>query len=1021
MNIDKDGSINNSIENTNQSVDAPVGLENFVFISEDLFPKVNDTGALSEESQSLLAKIGLEKFWKEGRASRKYMELIPSGLPQDIGLRLAKLLHEANAISLDADSELKKRARQLCDEGIRATDWLMEKRMSSRYFSHSKEFASDLLLDTKNLCGLLEHGIWALKKLNEERQIAAQALPKTKLERSGLWRSTSLFSDTNIGEIRRHLYSTIKSWLPSCQESGCGRYLALNPFRDDKNLGSFYIFPNGRAYDFATKERYDTIDLWAAVKDLKLGEALKALAEDRGILPAITRAHTPAKVAPNVPPANFPEPREEFFVHPKHGKPSQVYCYKNLQGKTIGFVARYDTPAQERKKHFCPVSFTHDVQSRPIWKKSIEGWNGIVPIYGLENLKARPDAPILIVEGEKTVAAAAKLFPDHIVLTWQGGSSNPGKADWSQLAGRTVEFIWPDADQKRDKKTGKLLPIHCQPAMQAALKVASALASIGLNLKIIMPPEGVEDGWDLADALDEGWTERQVQLHAKENAVDPQTLVPTGSIPGVESSQSDVRGFKRIAASPLEVAEKVWAFLEDNSPDVDLEPFKEILEQSKSSAQLLAATLRTINQYQFLKEATLIEALLCRGFSNSVIQTQKIRSRDEDDPMPLAEIVSSIEDATGKTLRWNIVLYRLEGNGDPLNEQDINQIVGICREKQRKYGKEMGMKSIVLDAMYSSQVPTYHPVKEYLQKAKAVYLATPDQNPFTEIFHRTHFRNDEDRNWFILCLRAWLIGAVCRVYNGFQNPCLTFIGTQGIGKGTFASALAKNFKDYFASRRLYNITKDDEIALGEIFIWDIDEIDSTISSVDIGTLKSFITKPKVTVRRPYDRATSRIDPITSFIGSTNQDYFLQDQTGNRRFYSVMVESFDFNWFREIFNPDTLWGWAMAEAEKVKFRPQFDDSFRTEQAARNEFHRIQDPIELLIEKLIEPDPHGQISNNQLTTLLMRLNNPIAQNMVRGKGWNKTLAAITKLGGKIHRTGKCRGFQGVRISRDWNMEQ
>jgi hypothetical protein len=112
---------------------------------------------------------------------------------------------------------------------------------------------------------------------------------------------------------------------------------------------------------------------------------------------------------------------------------------------------------------------------------------------------------------------------------------------------------------------------------------------------------------------------------------------------------------------------------------------------------------------------------------------------------------------------------------------------------------------------------------------------------------------------------------------------------------------------------------------------------------------------------------------------------------------------------------------MAEAEKVKFRPQFDDSFRTEQAARNEFHRIQDPIELLIEKLIEPDPHGQISNNQLTTLLMRLNNPIAQNMVRGKGWNKTLAAITKLGGKIHRTGKCRGFQGVRISRDWNMEQ
>lgn len=821
-------------------------------------------------------------------------------------------------------------------------------------------------------------------------------------------------TDEQKNRIRVNLAGSIKSWHPDAKESSGGRYLILSPFRDDKTKRSFVIFPNGSAQDFATHEHFDTIDIYAEVNGMSIGEALRELGQKYGFAP-ISKPAVVRKPSPNPLPDVFPLPNDDFFANKELGKYGALHTYYNIENKIIGYVARYDTP---EGKEFRPFTLVVDPNGRFSWTKTAKGWNQVAPIYGIEQLSKRPDTPILIVEGEKTAAAASMLFPEHIVLTWQGGVGNAAKADWSQLVGRNVAFIWPDADQKRDKKSGELLPSHQQPGMKAALQISMALGLVGCKPKIVIPPDGVDDGWDLADALEQDWTQEQAQTHAKVRAVDPQTLLPEAESSLGETKQAGQSSFRRVSASPLEIADKVWAFLEENAKDSDLEPFREVLDRSRGSAQLLAATLRTINQYQFIKELTLVEALMHRGFSNAIVPNPKSKKRDDDDPMALADIVSSIEDANSKTLRWNSVLHRLEGNGEPLNEQAVNQMVGICREKQRKYGKELGIKSIVLDAMHSSQVPAYHPVKEYLQEAKSTFLADPGENPFTEIFHRTQFKNDEDRSWFLLCLRAWLIGAVCRVYNGFQNPCLTFIGHQGIGKGTFASALAKNFKDYFASRRLYNITKDDEIALGEIFVWDIDEIDSTIGSVDIGALKSFITKPKVTVRRPYERTTSRIDPIASFIGSTNQDYFLQDQTGNRRFFSVSVKSFDFNWFRENFNPDSLWGWAMVEAEKVNFRPKIDEAFKIEQAARNESHRIQDPIELMIEKLIEPDPHGQISNNQLTTLLMRLNNPIAQNMVKGRGWSKTLNAIQKLGGEIYRTGKARGFKGVRIAQHWD---
>lgn len=113
---------------------------------------------------------------------------------------------------------------------------------------------------------------------------------------------------------------------------------------------------------------------------------------------------------------------------------------------------------------------------------------GLRPLYNLHHLANRPDAMVLIVEGEKAADAAGELFPDMVCVTWPGGAASVGKADWRDLAGRTV-VLWSDND-----KAGR----------DAEPKVAGILAGLGCRVSIVPVPEGFPAGWDLADPIPPG-------------------------------------------------------------------------------------------------------------------------------------------------------------------------------------------------------------------------------------------------------------------------------------------------------------------------------------------------------------------------------------------------------------------------------------------------------------------------------------------------------------------------------------
>lgn len=189
------------------------------------------------------------------------------------------------------------------------------------------------------------------------------------------------------------------------------------------------------------------------------------------------RASVRAVISPV--PADAPAPAT-VKVDGEH--PTQIYEYRDAAGRLLRFVARID---RTDGKVIRPFVF---VQRRD----GGSGWAMGTPaeprtLYGLEILVARPDDPVLLVEGEKSADAARRLFPSHAVVTWQGGANAIENSAWDPLHGREI-LIWPDADDA---------------GREAATKIASKLNGLGVLARTVkttdLPPK-----WDLADPIPEG-------------------------------------------------------------------------------------------------------------------------------------------------------------------------------------------------------------------------------------------------------------------------------------------------------------------------------------------------------------------------------------------------------------------------------------------------------------------------------------------------------------------------------------
>jgi putative DNA primase/helicase len=323
------------------------------------------------------------------------------------------------------------------------------------------------------------------------------------------------FSELNA-RLLPSLPSLVSQWLPSGKRQA-DEWVALNPTRNDKKLGSFRInIHTGKWADFSTNDAGgDPVSLYAYLHGFTQKEAAERLAQNIGVdftandnrvpqasRPAVKEAEVPAATCEPVPnTAGMPSTR-----HFKHGEATAVWQYRDQEGRTLGYICRYDTPDG---KEILPLTW---VDGRWQWKSFPKPR----PLYGLDRLAAAPEATVMVVEGEKAADAAQKLFPQLAVISWAGGAKAVKHAHWDALAGRRI-ILCPDNDE---------------PGTQAMLDVASVLPR-NCNLRWCSPPDDAPQGWDFADAdPNQDW-----KGYVKASLTD----VPVPEQPIIENVQNNVQ------------------------------------------------------------------------------------------------------------------------------------------------------------------------------------------------------------------------------------------------------------------------------------------------------------------------------------------------------------------------------------------------------------------------------------------------------------------------------------------------
>ena len=182
------------------------------------------------------------------------------------------------------------------------------------------------------------------------------------------------------------------------------------------------------------------------------------------------------------PPAHQPSPPS---FRTAMGEPVAKWVYRDTDGEPIGYVCRYQDGAKK-----VPLTWTYGSEdgTNPDWR--IKGFGIPRPLFGLDRLADRPDAQVIIGEGEKATEAIGKLFPAKVNVGWPGGTNGLKHVDLSPMTGRNV-VLMPDADE---------------PGRAAMETLKPSLEGIGCTVKIVYPEASRPKGWDLADGLAEGWT-----------------------------------------------------------------------------------------------------------------------------------------------------------------------------------------------------------------------------------------------------------------------------------------------------------------------------------------------------------------------------------------------------------------------------------------------------------------------------------------------------------------------------------
>lgn len=640
-------------------------------------------------------------------------------------------------------------------------------------------------------------------------------------------------------------------------------FKALCPFHGDRNPSLTIYQARGdgawRFQCFACGAHGDVIDWIREIENVDFNEAARRLGArelpasrppPRQLPPDTSEDWLPVLPVPASAAAPFTTGDDRWRVwNPKRERestlrPSASWAYRDADGALIGWVIRCDfedggklTPTVTWCRH--RETGEHRWCMRPFPTPR--------PLLGLDDLAKRPDAPVLVVEGEKCRTVAARMLPGFVAVTWPGGMRGVKHADWTPLHGRAVT-LWPDSDDA---------------GLQACDEIGRVLVQHGGSLRVV-DVAGQPKGWDIADGVAEGMGTAELVAFCKPRvrawvpvSVEPEPAGPEPEPEEVIENDAGTPGTGTVA--PPAAAPEQPAAGPADAEVVDLPRQRSGAYDSLVtwSSLDLALSDKGVPSPNLDNATRLLERhpeMLGRfwfdEFRGQILSTWNTRREarewtDSDD------------------VRLALWMQRTMGIGRMAVGTARDAVTAIAMAHRRNECREW------LDALRWDGTARLHHV---LTIGFGV-----EQNAYSEAVGR-----------------CWLIGMVARVLNpGCKLDTMpVFEGPQGKGKSTALQVLVG--QHWFAEASESLLSKDFFQSLQGKWLIEIAEMDA-FSRAEVTAVKRVITCRTDRFRPPYGRRVEDHPRMCVFAGTTNRDDWHRDETGARRFWPVTVGDVDLEW------------------------------------------------------------------------------------------------------------------------------
>lgn len=267
-------------------------------------------------------------------------------------------------------------------------------------------------------------------------------------------------------------------------------------------------------------------------------------------------------------------------------------------------------------------------------------------------------------------------------------------------------------------------------------------------------------------------------------------------------------------------------------------------------------------------------------------------------PRNVWENIAEICTRLGVVLRYNVITKEEEllipGEDFSLDNRQNASIAWL----ESECGKfEMPTSKLGGFVTYIADKNLYNPVTTWVLSKKWDEIDRLGDF-FKTVTAREEAENEQACAMKCTFIKRWMISAIAAAFrpNGVSaHGVLVFQGAQYIGKTKWFKNLAPDSLGIVQDG--VTLQPGDRDSMNQCvrnWLVELGELDATFKKSDIAQLKAFLTKDKDTFRRAYARKESEYARRTVFFASVNQKEFLHDPTGNRRYWTIEVESLNYD-------------------------------------------------------------------------------------------------------------------------------